>query len=554
MVYLGLLLFLIVGVLSVYIGAVALRKSGQSLHQSLAQHSSYVRYMQDKHELNRFGYAQQLTRYAGAFSAFGASFSTLSVLGGALFILGPAVAAGGPAIVGIGWPLLALFAIATSCSLAMLASAFPLAGGCYHWAAACGGRRLAAMAGWLHLCGYILLTVVTNLFCADWINEMVGRLLGFDSTGWSLGGIALLMFLTQAAACAKGATSLGRIWSAMTWLHALFVLGLVASLITLSWPGIFPLELLYDTAGIAPASSDSSLPFIVGLLLLQRLFVGSDAAAQLAEETVDPKINVPWSIYLSVVYVFIFGFVMFVVLLLHFPLGAAGYGSYGVLSIWIMDSWMGWGKALLWCLSPIIVLICWSSGLGAMNTGARMLFAMARDEAVPVSKWLSHISERYRAPVGSVVCTALAAIVIAAVVLSSGWRGSGEGLAVQLMLAVIIAIQLACAIPIALKIRARRQGIITAALIGPWQLGKLSPVMDAVSLVWFIASTGGALWLLNGSMLAAACLIFIAFIVYVEATFNNMKLKGTLRTRDTIAFTRMKMDEMIRIERKFPQQ
>ena len=71
------------------------RTMNASLHQSLVLHSSYIRYVQDKHEFNKMGFGQQLTRKGSAFISFSHSLTALSVISGAAYLLGPAVAGTG---------------------------------------------------------------------------------------------------------------------------------------------------------------------------------------------------------------------------------------------------------------------------------------------------------------------------------------------------------------------------------------------------------------------------------------------------------------------------
>lgn len=551
MVYAGLLLFLLVGVTAVYLGAAAQHHASRSLHLSVDRHSAYVRYMQDKHELNRFGYAQQLTRFLGPFSSFGVSFSALSSAIGALFLLGPA-AAGGPAVIGWGWPLLALFGIITACSLAMLASAFPLAGGCYHWAAAYGGRRLAVIAGWLHLTGCTALVAATNLLCAAWLNNTAGRLLDFEASKLSLGAIVIMLYLTQAAACGRGAMSLKRIWGPVTWLQLAFIFGTAGTLIAISWPGVMPLNQLFEPGGGAGGSS-GSLAFLGGLILLQRLFIGGDAAAQMAEETVDPKINVPWSIYMSAVYTFIFGFVLFVVLLMQFPSVTGGFETYSALGYWLTGIWLNWGGAAGWSFAIVVALLGWSSGLASMNAGARMLFAMARDKAVPLSSRLSAVSVKYRVSVGAAAVIALAAAIVSGFLLIFGMYR--EETVITLVLAGMIALQSAYAIPLGLKIYTRSRRRLAPEFNGPWQLGKLSPYADIISFLWLVMSAGYAAAILERTTMAAATALFCCIAVYAEARHQAGKRKGEVpRATGANKFSRRRLEEMIRIERKFPQQ
>src|ERR1051326_1860305 len=77
----------------------------------------------DKEVLHGFGYAQQLLRDMGGFSNFAISFSIISILTGAITLYGTGITAGGPVMMGIGWPLVTLFVLLISASMAELASA-----------------------------------------------------------------------------------------------------------------------------------------------------------------------------------------------------------------------------------------------------------------------------------------------------------------------------------------------------------------------------------------------------------------------------------------------
>src|SRR2546430_2327548 len=99
----------------------------------------------DKKALHQFGYAQQLLRDMGGFSNFAISFSIISILTGAVVLYGTGLNSGGPMVMGIGWPLVTIFVLFVSASMAELASAIPTSGALYHWAALLGGARW----GWI---------------------------------------------------------------------------------------------------------------------------------------------------------------------------------------------------------------------------------------------------------------------------------------------------------------------------------------------------------------------------------------------------------------------
>src|SRR5690606_24780362 len=59
---------------------------------------------EDKRDLHKFGYAQELFRDMGGFSNFAISFSIISVLTGAVSLYGHGLTYGGTGMMGFGWP------------------------------------------------------------------------------------------------------------------------------------------------------------------------------------------------------------------------------------------------------------------------------------------------------------------------------------------------------------------------------------------------------------------------------------------------------------------
>jgi amino acid transporter len=97
---------------------------------------------EDERTLARMGYAQELHRGMGAFSNFALSLSIICILAGGVtsFYLG--LCSVGGASIGLGWPLACLFSLIVALTMGQVASAFPTAGGLYHWAAILGGAQV----------------------------------------------------------------------------------------------------------------------------------------------------------------------------------------------------------------------------------------------------------------------------------------------------------------------------------------------------------------------------------------------------------------------------
>ena len=69
----------------------------------------------------------------------------------------------GGASIGLGWPLVGLFALAVAATMGQLASTFPTAGGLYHWAAILGGRGWGWTTAWFNLAGLITVLAAINV-------------------------------------------------------------------------------------------------------------------------------------------------------------------------------------------------------------------------------------------------------------------------------------------------------------------------------------------------------------------------------------------------------
>ena len=115
-----------------------------SLHPAEPDSSDDVR------RLHEMGYSQELARRLGTFSNFALSFSIICILAGGVTSFHLGFCSVGGASIGLGWPLVVLFALAVAATMGQLASAFPTAGGLYHWAVTSGwprvglGHRLAS--------------------------------------------------------------------------------------------------------------------------------------------------------------------------------------------------------------------------------------------------------------------------------------------------------------------------------------------------------------------------------------------------------------------------
>jgi amino acid transporter len=130
--------------------------------------------------LRSMGYAQELLRRMSGFSNFAISFSIICILAGGITSLQLGVSAVGGAAAGIVWPIGVGFSLIVALCMAQVASAFPTAGGLYHWSSILGGRGWGWATAWFNLGGLVFVTAAVNVGAYSLFINFVGPLLGID--------------------------------------------------------------------------------------------------------------------------------------------------------------------------------------------------------------------------------------------------------------------------------------------------------------------------------------------------------------------------------------
>src|SRR5262249_38383241 len=193
---------------------------------------------EDVRQLHGMGYAQELLRRMGGFSNFAVSFSIICIVAGGLTSFHLGLCAAGGASIGLGWPLGCAISLCFALAMAQLASAFPTAGGLYHWASILGGRALGWVTAWFNLVGLVAglaaVHVGTLLFAARSLGPALG--LRPPGAGAQFLGV-LLITATQAWINHRGIRLTALLTDLSGWLILLLAVALTISM--LSWAPTF---------------------------------------------------------------------------------------------------------------------------------------------------------------------------------------------------------------------------------------------------------------------------------------------------------------------------
>jgi amino acid transporter len=215
---------------------------------------------------------------------------------------------------------------------------------------------------------------------------------------------------------------------------------------------------------------------IIGLLMAQYTFTGFDASAHLSEETHNAAIAGPKGIVKSVFVSIIAGFVLIVGILfaIHNDYASVLVSATGEPPAQIFIDAIGRrGGELLLLIVIIAQAFC---GMASVTANSRMIYAFSRDGAVPGHRFWHRINPRTRTPTNSVWFAAVGAFILGVPYL---WSVTAYGAITSI---ATIGLFIAYVIPTFLR---RRAG--SDFVDGPWSLGKWSPLVGWVGVLWVLA-------------------------------------------------------------------
>ncbi len=357
----------------------------------------------DERLLRQLGYEQELARRMSGFSNFAISLSIICILAGGITSFHVGLCSAGGASLGIGWPLVCLFSLSVAASMAQVASAFPTAGGLYHWGSILGGRACGWVTAWFNLAGLVTVLAAINAGTYDFATVAFGVTVPASSAALTKTLTVAGMTLSQALLNHYGIRFTTRLTDLSGWLILIVAVVLTGALlaVTGAWE---PSRLwtftnfsgLPEGAPVFPRQGNLGWLFALGFLLPAYTLTGFDASAHTAEETVGAARNVPRGIVRSVWVSGLFGWLMIAAILLAMPDVRQGAEKGVEVVPWVLKTRLPGGLAM--GLLAGIVVTQFLCGLAALTSASRMTYAFARDGGLPCSGALKRVSPRTKSP------------------------------------------------------------------------------------------------------------------------------------------------------------
>ena len=431
----------------------------------------------DAARLHELGYRQELERRLRAVDNVAMGFAAISPVVGlyAVVLVGMLVA--GPA-----WVWVLPVALAGQCLLlavySELASEFPIAGGAYQWTRRLMGGAYGWFTGWVAVCAYAVANTTVAYLGAPWALTLAG----IDVTPNALVLTGMVLVVVCAAAGAAGIGVLSRVIKAGIAAEIVASVGIGLALLLVFREQ--DLSILTETLGAEALSGGSvGAGFLAALAVGGWVFIGFDACVGAAEETLGAARHVPRAIWIALLSVGTLVILNAVAATLAHPDPAAVVAGEDLdpVTTAVVTSFGSWSAKPFAAVVLIAFLAC---GMAAQGVTSRTMYSIARDGALPGSRFLRRVDRR-RTPIGAIVATAVIACLGLLLGLNSAAVGSLITFGTAAIYVAFLLIALAALI-------ARLRGTWKPA--GRIRLGRLGTIVNVLAVAWLSFETVNIAW------------------------------------------------------------
>ncbi|KDN60390.1 putative choline transporter [Colletotrichum sublineola] len=375
-------------------------------------------------------------------------------------------------------------ALGSSISVSIL----PTAGGVYHWATIAGGprwgRALGFFTGWINFYGWLfslasLLQISSNVAVSmyavwnwdSYVSQPFHVYIGYLIILW--GSAAFVVFANKYAPYTQ---YVGTFFVLMGGVIVIIVLATMPK----SHASNYFVWASFDENNATGWSG--GVAFLLGVLNGAFTIGTPDSITHMAEELPHPKTDLPKAILLQIFLGFIYAFCFAVALsyaITDITALQGGFNSFPLTNIYVQATTSSNGirnPSAAFGLLLIMLGCTLTCCVGLTLTVSRIYWALARDNAVPLSNVFAQVNERLSCPVWATLFVCFIATGLGAIPLGSS--------AAFLALAgsFIILTSVSYAIPFAANMLSGRKYFPR----GPFHLGKAGYIIDGLAVLFII--------------------------------------------------------------------
>lgn len=362
----------------------------------------------DEADLAALGYPQKLHRTMGPFTSFCLAFSMVSINTGVVTLFAdPFNRVGGFGV--LMWFLVIPFVSCIVLVYSHLSARIPVTGYAYQWSSRLVNKSYGWFTGWIAMISFMAGTAGT----ASAIGAVFAPEIWAEPTQGQVQALAISATIVVCAINIFGikfATKMNDIGAVIE------LVGTVLLIIALIF-GVFfvfadshGIGLLVDTT---PASGEplSLTTFALAMLLPVNVLLGWEGAADLAEETLDPRRAAAQAMIRAVAVSSVFGVGLFALLALAIPGPVAAFlaNTENPVILLVRLRFGDFAALLMLLVAFASIFACL---IANMAVATRMIYALSRDNMLPGSKVLMGVSARTGTPVVAIILVTVIAIVM----------------------------------------------------------------------------------------------------------------------------------------------
>ncbi|KAI8391378.1 amino acid/polyamine transporter I [Radiomyces spectabilis] len=435
----------------------------------------------DERLLHELGYRQDLSRSISAFSNFAIAYSCCSVLAALPPMWGDAMIDAGSSSVIWGWVITSIFTMLVAMSLAEICSAYPTTGGLYFWVSRLATAEWVPLAcwltGWCNWIGLAFAITSIDLGLAQFIAGIIqiwdpeANTSVYMQYGIFIGIIIIHGILNSVAVKWNGVMNQGAFFANMVGIIIIVIAGLAITRPLNT--GAFVFGQFFNGSGFA----NDPFAFLLVILQSQYTLSGYDSAAHMSEETQNSQRGSANGILLAVAANAVSGFVFLIgIAFMVKDYDRQILGESAIQPQMVQVFLDGVGPAWTVVFLVFVMVSIFFCGSSLTLGSSRMIYAFARDGAMPFSKHLHSLNKQTNNPVIAVWFNIIVAGVIGILYMINST-------AYEAIVSVnTIGAQLSYLIPIVLRITISRKSFVP----GPWHLGKFSTPVGIISSCWLV--------------------------------------------------------------------
>lgn len=439
---------------------------------------------EDAVALEHLGHKQELKRNFSMISMLGLAFAILNTWTALAASITLALPSGGPSSVVWGLIVAGVCNLCLAASLAEFLSAYPTAGGQYHWAAIVSwkkwSRSISYITGWINVSGWVALTATGGLLGSTFIINIISLLHpDYEAESWHQFLIYIAFTLISLFINAFSTRLLPLFTkAAFFWSLTGFVI-ISITILACASPNYQSGEFVYGKF-INEVGWPDGLAWLLGLLQGAFALTGFDAVAHMIEEIPQPQIRGPRIMLYCIGIGMITGFIFLSCLLFCVNnIDDVLESSAGPLLQIFMDATKNPAGSVCLLMFPLVCMLFTSTTL--MTTSSRMSYAFARDRGLPFSYIFARVHPGLDVPLNALIWTAAWVVVFGCIFLGSTSTFNA------ITSASVVALGVTYAIPPTINVLRGRK------MLPPNRAFKLSGAvgwtMNLVGIAWTILTT-----------------------------------------------------------------